>query len=191
MRYVRPMRIIGGAFRSRALVAPPGTGTRPTTDRVREAIFSMVEARMDLTDVRVLDLFAGSGALGLEAMSRGAIHGTFVESARGALGALRKNCEALGVGDRVEVVPLSVERGLAVLRGPFLLIFADPPYAQVAQRASPLSAVLEAMPRLLASGGLFVLEHGARDAPPEIGALGLARTGRHGDSAVSLYQAQF
>jgi 16S rRNA (guanine966-N2)-methyltransferase len=96
------MRIIAGRWRGHTIAAPPGTKTRPTTDRVREAWMSAVQ--LDLPDARVLDLFAGSGALGLEALSRGARHATFVEKASGPLRALQANVHKLRADDDVEVV---------------------------------------------------------------------------------------
>src|SRR5438270_5861804 len=95
------MRITGGSLRSRIIAAPKGTATRPTTDRVREALFGMLDARGNVRGSRVLDVFAGTGALGLEAASRGASTVTFVEHAKSALGVLRKNVDALGVTARI------------------------------------------------------------------------------------------
>ena len=120
------MRIIAGKWRGRTLEAPPGLATRPTADRVREALFSMLASRLgSFEDLRVADLFAGSGALGFEALSRGASHATFVESDVKAAGAVRRNAEKLGA--TVQVMSGSA---LALPRSePFHLIFADPPYA--------------------------------------------------------------
>ncbi|MDO8916019.1 MAG: RsmD family RNA methyltransferase, partial [Coriobacteriia bacterium] len=101
------MRIVGGAWRGRPLVSPSGPTTRPTSDRVREALFDALGARLgsDLGGGAVLDLFAGTGALGLEALSRGASSAVFVENDRAALVALRRNIETLGAGPRAVVVP--------------------------------------------------------------------------------------
>jgi 16S rRNA (guanine966-N2)-methyltransferase len=121
------MRIIAGEWRGRLLKAPPGGATRPTADRVRETLFSMLVSRLGSFDgLRVADLFAGSGALGLEALSRGAAHATFVEQDRTAVSALRDNCEHLKGLDRTRIVQGSA----LTLREaqPFDLIFADPPY---------------------------------------------------------------
>ena len=122
------MRIIAGEWRGRAIEAPSGASTRPTADRVRETLFSMLASRLgSFEDLRVADLFAGSGALGLEALSRGAASATFVESDAGAAAAIRRNAEKLGAGDRVLVIAGSA---LALPRSdPFDLILADPPYA--------------------------------------------------------------
>jgi 16S rRNA (guanine966-N2)-methyltransferase len=126
------VRIVAGAFKGRRLVAPPGTDTRPTTDRVREALFSGLASRLgtDLGGASVLDAFAGSGALGLEALSRGASHATFVERERRALEALESNVAALGVSDSSRVLRTDA---FALPRHPipgqpFSLLLLDPPY---------------------------------------------------------------
>src|SRR5262252_9250396 len=103
-------RVIAGRLGGRTLVAPPGMATRPTSDRVREALFSILG---DLEGASVLDLFAGTGALGIEALSRGASHATFVEKARPALRALLQNLEKLEIGSKAEVLSISVERALS------------------------------------------------------------------------------
>ena len=121
------MRIISGEWRGRRLQVPKGKGVRPTTDRVRESWMAALGGSLD--QATVLDLFAGSGALGLEALSRGAQYVTFVEIARGALRALRGNIETLGAGDRCRVIKGDA---MAFARGPnrgvFDLVLADPPY---------------------------------------------------------------
>jgi 16S rRNA (guanine966-N2)-methyltransferase len=121
------MRIIAGTHRGRPIVAPKGDSTRPTADRVREALFSMLASRLgDFEGLRVLDLFAGSGALGLEALSRGAAHCTFVEQDRPALDALKTNIAKLGLAG-TEVRATSV-LALGPAAQPYDLILADPPY---------------------------------------------------------------
>lgn len=118
------MRIIAGKWRGRALQAPVGRSTRPTSDRTREALFSMLASRLgSFEGLRVVDLFAGTGALGLEALSRGAAHCTFVENDRAALDALKGNLAALGAAAAVRAQSAEHFAG-----GPFDLIFADPPY---------------------------------------------------------------
>ena len=121
------MRIIAGEWRGRKLVAPAGQQTRPTADRTRETLFSMLASRLGSFDgLRVADLFAGSGALGLEALSRGAAHATFVESERAALKAIEANVAALKVADRAAVRAMSA---LALPKSEsFDLVVADPPY---------------------------------------------------------------
>ena len=122
------MRIISGEWRSRPLVAPKGDTTRPTADRTRETLFSMLTSRLgSFEDLRVLDLFAGSGALGLEALSRGAAHCTFVEQDHLALDALEKNIAKLGGKDRCDVRKSSVLSMGSALK-PADIILMDPPY---------------------------------------------------------------
>ena len=122
------MRIIAGEWRGRTILPPPGTSTRPTGDRVRETLFSMLASRLGTFEgLRVADLFAGSGALGFEALSRGADWATFVENDPAAAAAIRKNAERLGSADRIDLIGGSA---LALPRAePFGLIFADPPSA--------------------------------------------------------------
>ena len=128
--YLPAMRVVAGSARGRPLVAPPGDRTRPTTDRTREAIFNALWSRGALDAAAVVDLFAGSGALGIEALSRGAAHVTFVDDDRAALRAVRRNLDACGLGDRATVVAARVERWLAGLMPGtrFDLAFCDPPY---------------------------------------------------------------
>jgi 16S rRNA (guanine966-N2)-methyltransferase len=124
------MRVIAGEAKGRSLVAPAGTGTRPVTDRIRETLFQILEP--DLADARVLDLFAGAGTMGIEALSRGAAHATFVERATAALDALRKNVASTGFAGRSDIVAANVigylDRG-ATARYDFA--FLDPPFADV------------------------------------------------------------
>src|ERR1035437_6909805 len=126
------MRIIAGTFKSRKLLAPAGTDTRPTTDRARETLFNVLNNLIDFADVRVLDLFAGSGALALEAISRGAGQATLVERNAKAIHAAKENIRELGIEDRVNITSLDVFRYLKSppsLEGEtFDLIFADAPY---------------------------------------------------------------
>lgn len=146
------MRIIAGKWRGRALETPPGLATRPTADRVRETLFSMLASRLGgFEDLRVADLFAGSGALGLEALSRGAASATFVERDPKAAAVIRRNADKLGAS--VQVLTGSA---LALPRSdPFDLIFADPPYAPRSGTAL-VQAVSEA--NWLAPGGWMSVE---------------------------------
>jgi 16S rRNA (guanine966-N2)-methyltransferase len=122
------MRIIAGQWRGRKLAAPEGMATRPTGDRVREVLFSMLASRLGSFDgLRVADLYAGSGALGLEALSRGAELACFVEQDARAIAAIRANIEALGATDRTQILTRSVDALPSQRR--FDLVFADPPYA--------------------------------------------------------------
>jgi 16S rRNA (guanine966-N2)-methyltransferase len=130
------VRIIAGQWRGRPLVAPPGEATRPTSDRAREGLFSMLASRLgSFEGLRVADLFAGTGALGLEALSRGAAHCTFVERDRAAVAAIERNVAGLGAGARSEVRAGAVEHS-ARPRHPFHLVFMDPPYGQGLAKAA-------------------------------------------------------
>lgn len=169
------MRIIAGRWRGRAIQAPPGRGTRPTTDRVREAWMSALLPL--LPDSRVLDLYAGSGALGLEALSRGAAHVTFVERAGGALKALAANLEKLGAAAEATVVRGDALRYAERLEPlAFDIALADPPYAEGAA-----AALVDAFARRPFARWLW-LEHRARTPLP---ALPGARTRRYGDTALT------
>ena len=147
------MRIVGGMWRGRALQTPEGRGTRPTTDRVRESLASMVLSvfDLDLSGVRVLDAFAGSGAMGLEMLSRGAASCTFVERDRRAAAIVRANVKTLGAG-RAALVQmgdvLSLASRDAVQGGPFDLVILDPPYAMDAAQVEDLVCDLEHAGRL-------------------------------------------
>jgi 16S rRNA (guanine966-N2)-methyltransferase len=124
------MRVVGGELKGRRLVAPPGDRTRPTSDRVRESIFNALWSRGALDDdTTVLDLFAGSGALGIEALSRGAAHATFVDDNAAARRAVAENLRACGLTDRATVVADRAERFLAGTTETYDLAFCDPPYA--------------------------------------------------------------
>jgi len=151
------VRIIAGKWRGRPLEAPPGSGTRPTADRVRETLFSMLASRLGtFEDLRVADLFAGSGALGLEALSRGAMSATFVESDSKAAGVIRRNADKLAAS--VELIGGSA---LALPRSaPFDLVFADPPYAPGSGTAV-VGAVVAA--GWLAPGGWMSVETSRED----------------------------
>ena len=121
-------RIVAGSAGGRRLAVPPGERTRPTSDRAREALFATVSGLVDLDGARVLDLYAGSGAVGLEAVSRGAAHALLVDSDAGAAAVARDNARSLGLQDRVTVRRDRVERVLAGDPTPHELVFADPPY---------------------------------------------------------------
>jgi 16S rRNA (guanine966-N2)-methyltransferase len=135
------MRIIAGEWRGRKLVAPAGMATRPTADRAREGLFSMLQSRLgNFVDLRVADLFAGSGALGLEALSRGAAHCLFVDSDRAAAEAIKANVATLGAGSRAEIRQQSVKHAMPPSE-PCDLILLDPPYgAGFADKALALLA---------------------------------------------------
>lgn len=159
------MRVIAGEWRGRKLVAPAGQQTRPTADRTRETLFSMLASRIgSFEGLRVADLYAGSGALGLEALSRGAVHATFIETDRAAIKAIEANVTAFGAGSRVSVRPMS---GAALpANEPFDLVFADPPYL-TGSGTAVASTVAKA--GWLAPGGWMAVEtqRGDAVAPPE------------------------
>jgi 16S rRNA (guanine966-N2)-methyltransferase len=164
------VRIVAGAYRGRRLVTPAGDDVRPTKDVVREALFSALDARGVLVDSSVLDLFAGSGALALEAMSRGAAHATMVERDREARRAIAQNIDALGVAETVRVVTTDVGRFLAgppPPAAPFDVVFADPPYDTAEADVDAVVAALEA-PGWLAPGAALFLERPGR-RPPVLG----------------------
>ncbi len=185
------MRIVGGQLRGRQITAPSGRETRPSTDRLRESLFNILEHRgSGLQGVRVLDLFAGSGALGLEALSRGAQFALFVDTNAQARGAIRENIEALGLTgqtrlfrrDAKDLGPIPANVG-----APFDLVFMDPPYADT-ETDIVVDSVL--------SGGwahketLFVIERGTKELPLEKSALQLTDQRRYGDSHLFFYQSE-
>ena len=179
------MRIIAGAAKGMSLIVPR-SGVRPTADRIREAIFSSLGERV--TGATVLDLFAGTGALGLEAASRGAASVVFVEQSRAALTSLQKNAEIFRKNRDVwcELTIMRTDvfaqlRRLAGARESFSLIFADPPYGEAAQ----LLLDDENLPGLLADGGLFVLESANRNELRVPALWKLIRESIYGDTRVS------
>jgi 16S rRNA (guanine966-N2)-methyltransferase len=173
------MRIIAGDRKGHRIAAPRGETTRPTGDRVREAAFNLIGP---VDDATVLDLFAGSGALGLEALSRGAARCTFVESARDACRTIEANLDRLRLTG-ARVLCQDVRRFLATERGTYDLILLDPPYELVESLAVPLSTHL---PRLLAADGLVVHETGARQQP-ELEGLALRTSRRYGSARLTLF----
>ena len=179
------VRIVGGRFRSRVLRAPRGVTTRPTTDRVKEALFSALASRLDFSGLSVLDLYAGTGALGLEALSRGASRVVFVESDREALRALEHNVDALGVAAEVQIVGATVERAGRNLQGTFDLAFADPPYELVKRGA--FATVWAGLPSAVGRAWL-VLEHGSRDPAPELPERAVFSHRVYGDTAITIYE---
>lgn len=177
------MRVVAGAYRGRRLAAPAGHSTRPTSDRVREALFSILGA--DAVDgARVLDLFAGSGALGIEALSRGAREAVFVDSDPRAVAAIRHNLEALGVDARVHRRDALSWLGTAADgEEPFDLVFADPPYSSASRTAGRLS---ELLPPLLTDTSLTVTESDKRD--PLLLALPLIDERTYGDTRIAIHR---
>ena len=156
------MRIIAGEAHGRRLKAPRGLHTRPTSARARESIFSRLAVRIDLTGVRVLDIFAGSGSLGIESLSRGAAHVTFVDSSRDAASAIRANLAGLGFTDHARIVISDVRRALADLRGShdaFDLVFVDAPFKD--DMSAEVLTMLAGF-GLVAPGGWIVVEQSKR-----------------------------
>ena len=171
------MRVVAGAFKGRRLQAPRGQRTRPTADRVREALFSMLG---DVSGARVLDLYAGSGALGIEALSRGAASIVFVERHQAAVAAIRRNLEL--VGAEAEVRRQDALRFLGRATGPFDLVFVDPPYDSAGRLGGPLT---ERLPAVLEEGAQIVTESDKRE-PLELG-LPLERERVFGDTRVAIH----
>lgn len=184
---MRAVRVIAGQLGGRRLVSPRGEVARPTPDRVREALYSILGS---VEGAVVLDLFSGTGALAIEALSRGAARAVLVERDRASKGAILANLESLALGARAELMFSDVARALPrlVTRGErFDLVLADPPYAEA---GTLLPAVLAALPDLLAPEARVVLEHGRRTqspaAPP---GLVFEDSRRYGETALSFYAA--
>ena len=185
------MRIVGGKWRGRPLKAPDGRGTRPTTDRMRERMASMVLSAfdLDLSEVAVLDAFAGSGALGFELLSRGAYRCTFVERDRRAASVIRDNASALGAkvhGAHLQVGDvLSLARQGAIQGGPFSLVVLDPPYAMDVDTVRDLICDLDSS-GLLESGALVLYEHAGGSEELELDGAQTLRQKTKGGTALTL-----
>ena len=173
------MRVVAGEFKGRRLYAPRSAGTRPTADRVREALFSMLG---DVSGARVIDLYAGSGALGIEALSRGAETAVFVERDQAALAALRRNLEA--VGAHADVRRQDVLRFLARPEGTFDLVFCDPPY-DVAPAVA--AALTDALPALTGENARIVTESDKRN--PLLLPAPLIVERAYGDTRIAIHRA--
>ena len=173
------MRVSGGALRSREIAVPKGRALRPTPGRVKEALFSIVAERV--RDARVLDLYAGTGALGFEALSRGAAHVVFVEAHAPTAARIRATAQRLGVAGRTTVIVARAERVAKRLGGPFDILFADPPFAD-----GPPSAAVAALRAAgaLPPGALVVHERPPAGPPIEGEGLVRGRTARYGDVAL-------
>ncbi len=182
------MRVLAGALKGRRLVTPRGSTTRPTADQVRLALMDALTPR--LPGARVLDLFAGAGGVGLEALSRGAAEATFVERDARAVQALRPNVTTLGVEDRARVLPLDVLRALdrlAAAGARFDIVFLDAPYDSPA--TDPTLARLGGG-AVTAPGTIVIAQHFTKRPPPStIGCLSLARTRRFGETTLTFFSA--
>ncbi len=177
------MRVIAGQARGLKLVPPPGDRVRPTLDRVREALFSIIGPV--LPDASFLDLYAGSGANGIEALSRGAASAVFVDSYTQSQICIRKNLEATRLESRAKVMHYGLPENLRKIGGSYDIIFADPPYAQ-GNYAGLLTAISEA--RLLADGGQVIVEHTSKETLPDgAGGLSCQRRKRYGKTTLSFY----
>jgi 16S rRNA (guanine966-N2)-methyltransferase len=173
------MRIIAGEFRSRRLKTLPGMALRPTSDRLRETLFNVLSDAV--RGAVFVDCYAGSGAVGLEALSRGASQAIFIEQFKGSLGVLRDNIATLGVERRARVIEGPASKGLQRIGDP-QIVFLDPPYAAAEEYRKSLEA-------LVGSGALIVVEHAARDKLVAPEGLSLQRFLPQGDSALSFFAA--
>lgn len=187
------MRVIAGSYRSRILKSLKGLALRPTSDRLRETLFNVLGP--EVAGSRFLDLFAGTGAIGIEALSRGAAEAVFVENHAPAAALIRRNLKSLDIRNGARVLAVDALRGMAMLaaRGKpeisgFNYIFLDPPYAA----ANEYARVLESLGcrNLLAPGGVVIAEHRRSfDLPKEAGAFYCYRVLQQGDAALSFYRA--
>jgi len=178
------MRIISGAFRGRRLKAPTWEGLRPTSDKLRETLFNILAPRIE--GARVLDLFAGTGALGLEALSRGARQSVFVEVDRRATALIAANAALCKAADRCVIIRDTAEHALhSTIDGDlFDVIMIDPPYD-----FESLAAIVSSAARVLAPGGVLVVEHASRRPVPAAEGAVPFRTVRSGDSALTMFEA--
>jgi 16S rRNA (guanine(966)-N(2))-methyltransferase RsmD len=193
-----PVRIIAGSLRSRSLQAPTGLATRPTSDRLRETLFNVLAPRIrsNTGGAVFLDLYAGSGAVGMEAISRGAERVEFVEKAPSALKVLRGNLERLGVSAGFQIHGAAVGTALRRMQAAcatgraahFDLVFLDPPYDALEEYAATLGLLGRVAAELLADGALVIAEHNRKQRLEECyGALKRTRLLEQGDAALSFY----
>ena len=179
------MRVIAGTLKGRRLEAPTWAGLRPTSDKLRETLFNVLAPRM--AGARVLDGYAGTGAVGIEALSRGAAQVTFVDTDRRACDLIRHNLERCGIADGYAIIQSTVLLGVERLRGEpaFDVILLDPPYA------SDIQDVLQQLGEIVKPDGVVVLEHARKSAPPVApDRLRRVREVRSGDSTLTFYSCQ-
>ena len=184
------MRVIAGKYRSRRLVVPPGLAIRPTSDRLRETLFDVVAPKVP--DSVWLDLFAGSGAIGIEALSRGARSATFVESAKAGAQTIRKNLQSLGIEEGFEVIERDAASALRMLDSQAVsydFCFLDPPYRKIGEYEQIIGFLSQS--RLLTGESLVIAEHDKHfDPGNEFGSLRRQRVLRQGDAVLSFYRRE-
>ena len=184
------MRVIAGKYRGRKLKSPPSAQTRPTSDRLRETLFNILAPR--IKGARFLDLCGGTGAVGIEALSRGAEHVTFVDQSRRMCALIEANADALRIAEsEIEVIASEalefLQRRAKKQTGQFDIVFFDPPYATAYEYI--LDYVGEHAARLLAEDGVMIVEHRKKnELPEEAGALKRYRVLKQGDSVLSIYR---
>jgi 16S rRNA (guanine(966)-N(2))-methyltransferase RsmD len=176
------MRVITGIARGKRLVTPDGSDVRPTSDKVKEALFSALQ--FDIEGRRVLDLFAGSGQLGIEALSRGAKSCVFVDNSRASINLVKKNLEITGLQDCAKVIQSDFSSFAAMSRDTFDMVFLDPPYA-----AGLLTDAIKAVLPLMSDYGMIICEYPPEvSIPEEIGGFSVYRTYRYGKINAAVYR---
>jgi 16S rRNA (guanine966-N2)-methyltransferase len=182
------MRVIAGKYRSRTLRSLKGQMLRPTSDRLRETLFNILGPAV--RGATFVDLYAGTGAVGIEALSRGAVHAIFVEQHAPAVSLIRRNLESLAIGAEAEILSMNVTHALERLEGRHIhaqLVFLDPPYAADGEYENALEALGESP--LVAPEGRVIVEHlRKRELSKRIGDLELARVVEQGDTSLSIYR---
>jgi 16S rRNA (guanine966-N2)-methyltransferase len=177
------MRITGGIGKGRRLKVPKGSRVRPTSDKVKQALFNILGDQID--NAVFLDLFAGAGGIGIEALSRGAARVTFVDASRESLQSIKQNIEQMGFGERAEIVQAKAETFLKKASGPYDIVFLDPPYAD---ELSPLLELI-AGSGLVKQDAIVIAEHFKKQPSPEhAGLLTLYRQAKYGDTILAFYK---
>jgi len=176
------MRVITGIARGKRLVTPDGSDVRPTSDKVKEALFSALQ--FDIEGRRILDLFAGSGQLGIEALSRGAKSCVFVDNSRASINLVKKNLEITGLSSNAKVIQSDFASFAAMSRDTFDIVFLDPPYA-----AGMLVDALKAVLPLMSDYGMIICEYPPEvNLPEEVGGFNIHRTYRYGKINAAIYR---